>query len=297
MTLSKVTERIRLVSCFFLFSLFLGKALVTNLGTCPYYFAQNTNMATVSYYICYMTTPVYPGDTLVIGSCAAVNQAATCSGDQYLRLFDGRDAYSNQVAVDDDGCGPNQLCSKITYTVPAWAPCKIYYIRQGCYENLNCGAVVEIYKISLDYPSAMPSEFVRPSLRPSPWPTANPSLSPTPAKTAPPNAWPTNRPTESSSIEQPPVPVGNEEQTPLLPIILPTESPSIVLAVDVGVSVKSDDGPKKLVVVNLVFSILGSAAGVVSAIYIFFKMYLKYNVYRNENAATPSRSTPVVTVI
>jgi hypothetical protein len=86
-----------------------------NFTICPAYEASDTNYAQQNYESC----GIYacPGTELVIGSCDE-NMEATCTGDQFLALFDK----SNRlVAHNDDSCG---LCSQISFSTTE--PCQTY---------------------------------------------------------------------------------------------------------------------------------------------------------------------------
>lgn len=219
--------RFMLVFVSIFLSLLSRTVVAVYLGSCPYYFTENTASATQNYYSCYISA--CPGDTLVIGSCGSVSQSATCGGDQFLRLFDGEDYYSNEIAFDDDGCG-NQ-CSQIIYTVPSWTICRNYFIHEGCYNNDRCGAVVEVTRLPAPSakPTAAPSRAptIRPSFRrtqnptprPSGQPSAHPSVEPTPGSTA------ILTLTSSKSLQ--PTPTNSPVSSPTVdPSLQPTSRPS-----------------------------------------------------------------------
>lgn len=213
-------------------------ALAEYVGTCPYYFTENTASATQAYYACYFLA--CPGDLLVIGSCGSVSQTATCGGDQFLRLFDGGDPFASEVAYDDDGCGSNQQCSRIVYTVPAWTTCRNYYIHEGCYEYGKCGAVVEVSRYSPPtfYPTLAPTvrPSIRPTVRPSFRPTIRPSLQPIshptgdpttpPQPTLSPSAAPTLPPAPEPTTRPSIQPISHPTQPSLSPSVAPALSPA-----------------------------------------------------------------------
>jgi hypothetical protein len=96
---------------------------------CPAYSASNTYSDTINYSICSITA--CPGDTITMTTSAP----GSCSGDNYLRLYDP--STGEQLAYNDDYYG---LCSQLTYTFTA--SCRTYELREGCYGSGSCGGVV-----------------------------------------------------------------------------------------------------------------------------------------------------------
>jgi len=58
----------------------------------------------------------------------------SCSGDNYLRLYDP--STGEQLTYNDDFYG---VCSQITYTFTA--SCRTYELREGCFSSGSCGGV------------------------------------------------------------------------------------------------------------------------------------------------------------
>jgi hypothetical protein len=62
-----------------------------------------------------------------------------CTGDTILYLYDGN---NNQIAYDDDSCGP---CSSIYYTIPSYVAKQTYTVKMNCYSSsLSCTGTIQI---------------------------------------------------------------------------------------------------------------------------------------------------------
>ena len=96
---------------------------------CPEYSASNTYSDTINFSICPITA--CPGDTITMTTSAP----GSCSGDNYLRLYDP--STGEQLTYNDDYDG---VCSQITYTFTA--SCRTYELREGCWSSGSCGGVV-----------------------------------------------------------------------------------------------------------------------------------------------------------
>jgi len=96
---------------------------------CPEYSASNTYSDTINFSICPITE--CPGDTITMTTSAP----GSCSGDNYLRLYDP--STDEQLTYNDDYDG---VCSQITYTFTA--SCRTYELREGCWSSGSCGGVV-----------------------------------------------------------------------------------------------------------------------------------------------------------
>jgi len=191
---------------------------------CPSFTTSNTNSATSNYAVCPITA--CPGDTVLMTTSAP----GSCSGDNYLRLYDP--STGEQLTYNDDY---NGVCSQITYTFYT-SSCRTYELREGCFSSGSCGGVVyytgssAISQSPIAIATAMPStqvpNSVNPTLRPtsSQKPTVSRSRKPT---IRPSSRSPTSKPTSNPSYRptRGPTITFTSKPTPRTPI-KPTRAPS-----------------------------------------------------------------------
>ena len=146
--------------------------------SCPAYSASNTASATTN-------TSTCSGIYACSNTTFSISGCGSCTGDQYIRLFNSTGA---QVALNDDGgvgsgCGTSG-CSALTYTTLASSGCQAYSLHEGCFLANACGGVMVV--TNQQAPTPAPSTFYpTPSPGPTRIPSAMPSLSsgPTPQPT------------------------------------------------------------------------------------------------------------------
>ena len=190
-------------------------------ATCASYSTTSSNSAQVNYQTC----GIYacPGTTFSVGNCLASSGStygstgtlggSTCSGDQYVILFD---ASGNQLSVSHDSCG---LCASLTYFVPMSSPCQTFSLHQGCYQQGACTGQMTVYGAAI----APTPAYVQPTVSPTAAPTAPPTSIPTTMPTFKPTAAPSSVP----SVAPSPVPSAKPTFIPsYVPTVLPTPAPS-----------------------------------------------------------------------
>lgn len=96
---------------------------------CSQYYASGTSDARHNYVEC----AIYacPGWTVSVSLCSS---SSICSGDTYLRLYDG----DLELASNDDSCGGS--CSAITKTLRFGdiSTCRDLSLHQGCFSQFSC---------------------------------------------------------------------------------------------------------------------------------------------------------------
>lgn len=132
--------------------------------SCVPYSVSNTASATQNYESCGFSA--CGGTTITVGEC-------DCSGDQYLRLFEG----TTQVEYDDDSsCN---ACSTFTFTVSGdSSECFNYVIHEGCFSSGSCSGTVTVS-------GSGASSSGSSTANPTPTPSATPTVAPTGGLTCP----------------------------------------------------------------------------------------------------------------
>ena len=104
----------------------LTSAPLSSGSFCPAFSLSDTNSSTSNYAVC--SFMACPGDTVLMTTLSP----GSCSGDTYLRLYDG----PSQLTYSDDYNG--KPCSQIIYTFASSGACRAYEIREGCFSNTLC---------------------------------------------------------------------------------------------------------------------------------------------------------------
>lgn len=151
---------------------------------CPPYSVSHTNSAENPVQTAQCSITACFGQSVTLGSCQSetvggFNNAVSCLGDTYLKLFESNTGSLVAEGDDTEACG---TCASISFSVKT-AGCSNFILRQGCYGNTACSGTTSVIGgavVASMFPTMIPTSA------PSTSPTPNPSFEanvPTPAPT------------------------------------------------------------------------------------------------------------------
>jgi hypothetical protein len=129
--------------CVTLLLLYLSLLTATSIQ-CDYFNAtictgEDTNFALKNYGVCQFDA--CGGDDVVVTTRSATNDAASCSGDTYMRLID---TDGDLLGYSDDATW-QEICSEIIFSLPVEYACQTYESRIGCFgSDTDCAAQVVV---------------------------------------------------------------------------------------------------------------------------------------------------------
>lgn len=130
-------------------------------NSCPSFSSFGTGSATSKVAKCKITA--CSGYTIYATFCSSITSTAKCSGDTYLRLFDGS---GNLVDFNDDYCG---LCATIIYRIGSEfnGTCQDYTFWQGCFSQTTCSGQLSVLVTNTTLSSPSGSISSSPTFQPT----------------------------------------------------------------------------------------------------------------------------------